>query len=154
MLEITESKGALVKIFGRFGGVQAETLGVIVHSPEFSVFIPVVIFTSERGNEVQHPAGIIGALEDVIGNGTGVGHDLYGIFENIFIDSLQNINISCICSEQESMVDMSVAIGNTADRFAGDSKGVSGFFNLHDFTSKNNSALAENQQKTLFSSIT
>ena len=96
---------------------------------------------------MQRLPGIGSPLADIVGNGAGIGHDLYRVFEDVLVDLLENIGIVRVGSDKICMIDMPVAKGNAADGIAGNAERIGGFLDRHGFTSKNNGALPGKRQK-------
>ena len=81
---------------------------------------------------MQGSAGIAATVKQVIGDSTGVGHDLNRIFENLVVDSLQHIHMPGIGSDFQCAVDMSVTEIHTAYGLSAKTEGIGRWRNVHD----------------------
>lgn len=131
MLKATKGQSALVEVFVRFGGIQAEAANKVVHSPELAVGIPVAVIATKGGDKVQYHSGIVYPLPDVIRHGAGVDHNLHGIFEHILVDLLQDVFSAAVGSDLKGMVNMSVTEVYAGYRLSADPEGICRFLYVH-----------------------
>ena len=133
MLEPTKGNSALVEILIRFRHIQTETANVIVHSPVFIILVPMAEgAVGLGGDKMKTAVGIILCFPKIIGNSSGVFHDLYRVLEYVFIDSLQNIFCAGIGLDFQRMVNMSVTELLTGNGGSVGHKCKSSLFDLHE----------------------
>jgi hypothetical protein len=134
MLEPAEGQSALVEVLLAFGGVQAETANKIVHPPEFVAIVPKIEQTIVGGNEMQRHPGVLNPITQEVGDGAGVDHQLNGIFENVFIDTLQDVFAAGVRYDLDGVIDVTAAEFLAADGVAINIKRRSDLLNLHEFS--------------------
>jgi hypothetical protein len=89
----------------------------------------------------------------MVGDGTGVGHDLHRILKNIFIDPLQDIFSAGVGIDLQRVVDMSVAETNAGDRLTVDPEGIGCLSMCMKLHLKNNCALSAKDRSALWTFI-
>ena len=134
LLELAEGNGGLIEILIGLGGVQAEAVDELVHSPELALLVLVAVLSVLGGQEMQRPAGIVHPGTDVVGDGTGIFHQADGILEHIGIDALQHIRCALIRDDLKGGVDVAVAEGGTLDRLALQAEGIDSLFHRSGFS--------------------
>ena len=134
LLELAEGNGGLIEILIGLGGVQAEAVDELVHSPELALLVLVAVLSVLGGQEMQRPAGIVHPGTDVVGDGTGIFHQADGVLEHIGIDALQHIRSALIRDDLKGGVDVAVAEGGTLDRLALQAEGIDSLFHRSGFS--------------------